>query len=155
MTHTSVTGCRWGAARKGHAASDGRSWHGPSGAGRGWDANFSILHVKCTGRGLWAASITHRPIGLNGNTMALLTAITLYQLTAHLLCVVVGRVVRGYLPWVQRPFMGPIQCSEHASPQEMPGFPLALCADGCVCPAMTNAQPRAVLMSTGICWTPS
>lgn len=82
-----------------------------------------------------------------------LTAITLYQLVADLLCIVNGNVIRGYSPWVWQPHTSPILCTEQASSREMPGLP-AGSARRWMSPAMTNAQLHAVLlMSKGFYWT--
>lgn len=72
---------------------------------------------------VWAASITHRQIELNGNIVVSLTAVTLYQLTADLLGIVIGHIIRGYPARVQQPDTRPICCREQALLKVMPGLP--------------------------------
>lgn len=71
-----------------------------------------------------------------------LTAVTLYQLTADLLGIVIGHIIRGYSPRVWQPSARPICCGEQALPKAMPGLP-AGSAGSRMHPAMTNAPASA------------
>ena len=84
-----------------------------------------LVSCMCAAQSMvvWAASITHRQIELNGNIVISLTTVTLYQLTAHLLGIVIGHIIRGYSARVRQPSTRPIRCGEQALPKVMPGLP--------------------------------
>lgn len=76
---------------------------------------------------VWAASITHRQIELNGNIVVSLTAVTLYQLMADFLSIVIGHIIRGYSARVRQPSARPICCREQALTQGDAWAPCWLC----------------------------
>lgn len=88
---------------------------------------------------VWAASIMHRQIELNGNIAVSLTTVTLYRLTGDLLGIVIGHVIRGYSARVYTAAQGRKAhlLWEQALPKVMPGLPSgpAHCS---MCLAMTN-----------------
>ena len=71
----------------------------------------------------WADSITHRQIELSGNIVVSLTPVALYQLTADLLGIVIGHIIRGYSPRVRQPGARRIRGGEQALPEVTPGLP--------------------------------
>lgn len=98
---------------------------GASGAKQTVGGTLILASCMCAAqsRVVWAASITHRQIELNGNIVVSLTAVTSYQLTADLLGIVIGHMIRRYPARVQQPSARPISCGEQPLPKVMLGLP--------------------------------